>query len=87
MFETANYGNVYYEKYRQWSLTAPRPMDYAPWLEMMLAARDAEIANLKAAQHSVQRTACKLGDDPVHVGPFVSTPEGKAKCMSCGEQW
>ena len=61
-----------------WNLPVDR--EYVNALNDLRALRD-------ATQPSVQRTACRLGENPIHVGPFLATPEGKSKCDACGEEW
>lgn len=49
--------------------------------------KDLILKHLESIASSAQRTVCRLGDNPIHAGPFLATPEGRSKCSACGEEW
>ena len=52
-----------------------------------LAARVVMRNSRKAVEQCVEQTACRLGENAAHIGPFLVTPEGLSKCDSCGCTW
>ena len=67
--------------------SAPPGMEYFDPKEEYAGLRKWYIETFELPNNSVQRTACRLGENPIHVGPFLYTPEGKSKCDACGEEW